>query len=223
MPLWTVSPEGRPEGIFSTTPVSSKDGPLWTLHNFLVTCPLERLNNTARKLVFFFVRKWKDLEILRASSFFFCSILFYFILFFISVFMFIFMFISIFILFLYLLRYCFIFIFVFVFVFISISIFIVFVVIFLGFARHANGETHCFFVFLFFSFFCFSLFLVFFWTCPTRKRRDETILRASVSEPLFFFFLFFFAVQIRKRRDAGELRASVSDPLFFFVFFILFC
>ena len=27
-------------GDFSTTPVSSKDGPLWTLDNFLVTCPL---------------------------------------------------------------------------------------------------------------------------------------------------------------------------------------
>ena len=31
---------GASRGDFSTTPVSSKDGPLWTLDNFLVTCPL---------------------------------------------------------------------------------------------------------------------------------------------------------------------------------------
>ena len=31
---------GSSRGDFSTTPVSSKDGPLWTLDNFLVTCPL---------------------------------------------------------------------------------------------------------------------------------------------------------------------------------------
>ena len=31
---------GPSRGDFSTTPVSSKDGPLWTLDNFLVTCPL---------------------------------------------------------------------------------------------------------------------------------------------------------------------------------------
>ena len=40
---------GPSRGDFSSTPVSSKDGPLWTLDNFLVTCPLVFTNKISKE------------------------------------------------------------------------------------------------------------------------------------------------------------------------------